>query len=285
MLLLLSLRTRPRLALMEGKCNQRKSLELLMKLSSTPRKCLDKAKNAPKNLLRILVSQKKKTRVVNSLLGKPLTQTPRYAPTRPQVVDSIVQSRPQRAQPPPTSVLVSDLNNLATPKPKPAPAPAPAPVKKVPTGSLEDVLDQVADDITAKGHEFDCSEARDIGFHLAQLAKYARSGQKQLMLEEARKASLKIAELCKILRAKAAAIPGKNMAERTIQDRLIRAAQALQNYGMQLKILTSVKAASVAVDKDTDESLASIVRGIGSVVDEGLTSMDITDRTILKLKK
>lgn len=85
--------------------------------------------------------------------------------------------------------------------------------------------------------------------------------------------------------AKAAAISGKNLAEKTIQDRLIRAAQALQNYGMQLKILTSVKAASVATDKDTDESLASIVRGIGSVVDEGLTSMDITDRTILKLKK
>lgn len=84
---------------------------------------------------------------------KPLAQTPRYAETRPQVVDSIVRSRPQRAQPPPASVLIGDLNALAAPKPKPvtvvAPPPAPKPTPKV-GGSLEDVVEQVADDITAK---------------------------------------------------------------------------------------------------------------------------------------
>lgn len=84
--------------------------------------------------------------------GKPITQTPRYAPSRPQVVDSLVNSRPARSQPPPTSVLVNDLNSLATPKPKPAPVvvPPPKPTPKVPTGSLEDVVEQVADNITAK---------------------------------------------------------------------------------------------------------------------------------------
>jgi hypothetical protein len=40
----------------------------------------------------------------------------------------------------------------------------------------------------------------------------------------------------------ASKIPGKTQQEKIIQDRLLRAAQALQNYGVQLKILTSVKA-------------------------------------------
>eukprot|EP01127_Copromyxa_protea_P017772 TRINITY_DN5463_c0_g1_i1.p1 TRINITY_DN5463_c0_g1~~TRINITY_DN5463_c0_g1_i1.p1 ORF type:complete len:2866 (-),score=1037.09 TRINITY_DN5463_c0_g1_i1:28-7458(-) len=251
-----------------------------------PKEVSKTADDIVKNTQDILGKGKKQSEELGKNSGKPITQAPRYAPTRPEVVDKIVQSRPQRAQPPPTSVLVADLTAIATPKPKPVVVPPPV-VKPAPKkdGSLEDVVEQVADDITAKGNQYDNVQARDIGYHLTQLAKYARSGQRQSMLEEARAASLKIAELCKILRAKAAAVPGKNIQEKMIQDRLIRAAQALQNYGMQLKILTSVKAASVTTDKDTDESLASIVKGIGNVVDEGLTSMDITDRTILKTKK
>lgn len=67
---------------------------------------------------------------------------------------------------------------------------------------------------------------------LANLAKHARSGDKHSMLSEARAAAMKIAELVKILRQYAANIPGKTHQERVVQDRLIRAAQALANFGM-----------------------------------------------------
>jgi len=49
-----------------------------------------------------------------------------------------------------------------------------------------------------------------------------------------------------------------------------------------LKILTSVKASSIDLDKDTDESLNSITRSIGKVITEGLTQMEIVKKTIFK---
>eukprot|EP01126_Amoeba_proteus_P047236 TRINITY_DN5382_c0_g1_i14.p1 TRINITY_DN5382_c0_g1~~TRINITY_DN5382_c0_g1_i14.p1 ORF type:complete len:356 (+),score=70.72 TRINITY_DN5382_c0_g1_i14:2306-3373(+) len=149
---------------------------------------------------------------------------------------------------------------------------------------FEDVVEHVAGVIHTMANECSCEPAKDIGFHLTQIAKSARVGNKQGMLQEARAASTKINELCKLLRSRAASSP-KNPQERVIQDRMIRAAQALQNFAMQLKILTSVKASSVDVDKDTDESLSSIVRGIGKAIQEGLISVEISDRTISKVRK
>jgi len=40
----------------------------------------------------------------------------------------------------------------------------------------------------------------------------------------------------------------------------------------------------VETDKDTDQSLNSIVMGVGAAVTEGLTAIDITHKTVKKAK-
>jgi len=213
------------------------------------------------------------------------TVKPAQSPvSMPSAVQAIAQTPHQQKPQPVLDVVIADIQGIAYPKPAPKVVKPPPVVKKAPQ-SFEDVVDNVAEDISAKAREVECAVAGDIGTHLANLARYARSGDRQSMLQEARAAALKIAELCKMLRDYAQRIPGKTHQEKVIQDRLIRAAQSLSNYATQLKILTSVKAASLDRDKDTDESLTSIVTGIGKQIDEGLTSLDITDRAIFKTKK
>ena len=45
----------------------------------------------------------------------------------------------------------------------------------------------------------------------------------------------------------------------------MRSATGLRTFGTQLKILCSVKAASIETNKDNDESLASLTRNLGEV--------------------
>jgi len=74
----------------------------------------------------------------------------------------------------------------------------------------------------------------------------------------------------------------KNAHEQSIQDHLVRCSQGLSNYATQLKILTSVKAASIEESRDTDESLATIATDLGDLIGQALTSMSITTSTILR---
>jgi len=115
---------------------------------------------------------------------------------------------------------------------------------------------------------------------LSDLATAARAGNRKELLQQGKKVASSIKEFCEQLRDYSSKIPKKNRHELVIQDRLIRAAQGLENFGTQLRILTSVKAASVETDKDTDQSLNSIVQGVGVAVTEGLTAIDISNKTI-----
>lgn len=100
----------------------------------------------------------------------------------------------------------------------------------------------------------------------------------------AKAASAHIAALSKEILALAQKIPAKNAHERSLQDHLIRCSQGLTNYGTQLKILTSVKAASIEESRDTDESLSILATDLGDIISQALTSMSITNSTILRAK-
>ena len=102
------------------------------------------------------------------------------------------------------------------------------------------------------------------------------------MLIASRAVSAHLLQVIKEINDTIAQMGSKNPKE---QDRLPRAAQALRNYGTQLKILTSVKAASIEKDNDADESLLSITRGLGNVLAEAIFTMDTVKITVLKLKR
>jgi len=119
-------------------------------------------------------------------------------------------------------------------------------------------------------------EADCLARELANLARAARSGNKQDMLLAAKAAASYILAYCKQLDILAKKIPGRNMAEKKEQDNLYRYQQGLKNYGTQLKILSSVKAASIEDSKDTDASLTTLTRNLGDVVSASLHSMAVT---------
>jgi len=151
--------------------------------------------------------------------------------------------------------------------------------------TFEDVVERVAEDIQTKLDDIGTSNEEGSGLvdELKRLAKAARSGNKQQLILSGRQCAFYINALAAQLKEMADKIPCKNERERQQQSHLIRAFQGLRNYGTQLKILTSVKASSIEEDKDTDESLNSITRGIGKVITDGLSQMDIVRKTILKI--
>jgi len=140
-------------------------------------------------------------------------------------------------------------------------------------------FDQVLAAVAAEMHQAAknlSQEADSLARELANLARAARSGNKQDMLLAAKAASAFILAYCKQLDILAKQIPGRNMAEKKEQDNLYRYQQALKNYGTQLKILSSVKAASIEDTKDTDASLTTLTRNLGDVVQASLHSMAVT---------
>lgn len=99
---------------------------------------------------------------------------------------------------------------------------------------------------------------------LAELAKAARDGNKQRMIECSRLVAERGKAFSKKLRYvsdylnydpaypisdMSARLEGKTAQERKCQDQMLRVAQGFTNLGMQLKILCSVKAASVETNK------------------------------------
>jgi len=149
--------------------------------------------------------------------------------------------------------------------------------------SIEDIMSAVAYEIHQLAKNIS-AEGDMIAAALAELARAARAGDKQGMLIAAKKVSAHIIAFCKELNELGKRIPGKNMAEKREQDRLIRAATGLRTFGTQLKILCSVKAASIEVNRDNDESLASLTRTLGEYVQTGLTGIASVTATILPRK-
>jgi len=153
--------------------------------------------------------------------------------------------------------------------------------------SFEDITSAVARNLKQQ-----CAEQSDtisktganVATELANLSRAARSGNRQQMMLSAKAASAHIAALSKEILALAQKIPAKNANERSVQDHLIRCSQGLTNYGTQLKILTSVKAASIEESRDTDESLSILATDLGDIISQALYSMSITNTTILRIK-
>jgi len=147
--------------------------------------------------------------------------------------------------------------------------------------SFEDVAAGVAYQIheQAKGLSKD---ADDIALELANLAAAARAGNRSDLLRAARAAAAHIAAYVKKLLELAATIPGNNPQERRLKESLHRAASNLRDMGTQLKILASVKAASIEDSRDTDATLTTLTRNLGEMLKEGLTAMAICKATIRK---
>jgi len=166
-------------------------------------------------------------------------------------------------------------------------------VTEIPTVSLADATS--FEDITAAvayNLKRQCDEQSEsisktgasVATELTNLANAARKGDRQQMMLSAKAASAHITALSKEILALAQKIPGKNAQERSIQDHLIRCSQGLANYSTQLKILTSVKAASIEQSRDTDESLSIVSTDLGDLISQALNSMSIANLSIFKTK-
>jgi len=149
--------------------------------------------------------------------------------------------------------------------------------------SLEDIMSAVAYEIHLLAQSVS-KEGDLIAEALARLARCARAGDRSGMLMAAKEVAAHIIAFCKELNELAKRIPGKNLAEKREADRLIRSATGLRTFGTQLKILCSVKAASIETNKDNDESLASLVKNLGEVLTLGLTGITSVQATILPRK-
>lgn len=141
--------------------------------------------------------------------------------------------------------------------------------------SFEDITTAVAWKIHQQSKEvaIPSKTAENVALELSHLATAARSGKKQDLLLSAKAASGQIQVYAKELAELAAKIPGRNAHERETKEQLLRSSQGLKNYAMHLKILTSVKAASIEESRDTDESLSTIARDLGDIITQSLSSM------------
>jgi len=137
-------------------------------------------------------------------------------------------------------------------------------------------FDEVAAAIARQIHEQAkqiSKEGDNLALELSNLARAARSGDRQALLLAAKAASAHIIAFCKQINEIAAKMPAKTQHEKREQDQLMKCAQALRNYGTQLKILASVKAASIEESRDTDESLSTLTRNLGEAVQVALKGM------------
>jgi len=140
-------------------------------------------------------------------------------------------------------------------------------------------FDQVLAAVAKEMHEAAqgmSEEADNLAIELAKLAKAARGGSKQEMLVAAKAAAAYINAFSKQIETLASKIPGRNFAERKEQDNLLRYRLTLSNYATQLKILSSVKAASIEESRDTDATLKTLTMNLGDVIGASLRSMVTT---------
>eukprot|EP01128_Nolandella_sp_AFSM9_P008029 TRINITY_DN45_c1_g1_i1.p1 TRINITY_DN45_c1_g1~~TRINITY_DN45_c1_g1_i1.p1 ORF type:complete len:1121 (+),score=413.38 TRINITY_DN45_c1_g1_i1:168-3365(+) len=147
--------------------------------------------------------------------------------------------------------------------------------------NVEDLMSAVAYQIHEQAKSVS-AEADAIAAALQKLAKAAREGQKQEMLLAAREVAAHINAFCKELATLGKSLPGKNRHQLMEADRLIRASQGLRTFGTQLKILTSVKAASIEENRDNDESLSTITTNLGNVLTQALTGMASVQKTMVR---
>lgn len=161
-------------------------------------------------------------------------------------------------------------------------------MKKEEPKTFEEALDRAAHDIASAIQQSSQNEtapeviaSTGVADWMSRLAKAARNGQKSDMMVAAKNIFTHLNQLIAEANATAAKLGPKNARE---SDRLLRAAQAMRNFGTQIKILTSVKAASIETDNDNDETLLSITNGLRNIVTDTIKTLDTSKRVILKIR-
>lgn len=170
---------------------------------------------------------------------------------------------------------LTDLNSLLDQLNKLGADSAPAGPPPGEEKTFDAVLERAAETIQTAVREAQMDNAVSEGIvaELRKLAVAARSGQRQAMLLSSRAIAANVSSLVSEIQSVLGKMGPKNPKE---QDRLIRNSQALRNFATQLKILTSVKAASIDKDNDSDESLFSVTRGLGKVVADAIGGLDLS---------
>jgi len=133
--------------------------------------------------------------------------------------------------------------------------------------TFEDKIDNAANDIRDARDEFNMlpAELKALSGELAdlmhKLAQCARTGDRNGIIETSRK----IAEVVKAIKLQTKTL-GDTCRDPRLKDNILTAATAMTNFGTQLKILASVKAASVGKDPAAENQLVSCCEGIASSV-------------------
>jgi len=159
------------------------------------------------------------------------------------------------------------------------PAPAPAEDDK----SFSSAVAQVATEIKAavETHKKEILaipglDATPLASFLQKLADAARNNQRQEMLVSARGVSACIVSFCKELTSCA-----KRCKDPIFQDKLYSSIAALKNFGTQVKILTSVKAASSVDESDSDEQIISVIKSLGKTTTDAYAAIEIVNKANL----
>lgn len=114
---------------------------------------------------------------------------------------------------------------------------------------------------------------------MLKLSKAAKSGKRQEMILSSRNVSEHLKEIINEINSVIKKIGSKNPKQ---VDQLMRTSSAIRNYAIQLKILTSVKGASIERNIDNDDTLLSITQSLGVLVSESLGNIDRIKNLVLK---
>jgi hypothetical protein len=142
--------------------------------------------------------------------------------------------------------------------------------------TLTDSINKVARDIqTRVGTDNDAVSvvSRDLAAELQRFAKADLERRRQDMLISGRAISSHITRLITEIKAVAA-----QCRDPVLQDKLLKHAQTLRNFSIQLKILASVKAAS-ADDSSNNSQLASLTQALGNVLSDVSTTLTIMKKS------
>eukprot|EP01125_Pyxidicula_operculata_P015360 TRINITY_DN51_c0_g1_i1.p1 TRINITY_DN51_c0_g1~~TRINITY_DN51_c0_g1_i1.p1 ORF type:complete len:2407 (-),score=1023.65 TRINITY_DN51_c0_g1_i1:86-6571(-) len=150
--------------------------------------------------------------------------------------------------------------------------------------SFEDVAHSVAYNIHNRTKEVKSEAASGIAKELATLSTVSRQGKKSEMMVSSKNAATQLLSFVKELTDLANKIPGKTRLEQEKKESLLRTAAGLRNYSTHLKILTSVKAASVGSGEasETDTTLTVLCTDLGNIITNALSEMQTVNQ-ILKL--
>jgi len=155
-------------------------------------------------------------------------------------------------------------------------SPAPKPQAATKSSNLADSINTVARDIQSRAADNEPISvvSRDLAAELQRFAKADQEKRRQDMLISGRAISSHIVRLTAEIKAIAA-----RCKDVILQDKLIRHAQALRNFSVQLKILAAVRAASSTDDTSNSAQLANMTQALGDVLTDVSTTITILKKS------